>query len=64
MMDVAPSVVAPQEVRATALPNAKDMSHHINRLTRNRQINSLKEMYKYALTPGMVSMAGGESPQC
>lgn len=60
-MDVSPSVPVAQPRRLAELPLAKDMSHHINRLTKNRQANSLKEMYKYASLPGMVSMAGGKS---
>lgn len=42
------------------LPPAKDMAHHVNRITKNRKLNSLKEMYKYAQMEGMISMAGGE----
>lgn len=45
--------------RNTTLPEAKDMWHHINRVTRNREASSLKEMYKYARVEGMISMAGG-----
>jgi hypothetical protein len=29
------------------LPKAQDMSHHLNTLARNRQPNSLKELYKW-----------------
>lgn len=28
------------------LPKAKDMSHHLNRLSKNRNPSSLKELYK------------------
>jgi hypothetical protein len=59
-MDVAPSIPAVEVVRSTQLPPAKDMSHHLNRITKNRKVNALKEMYKYAAMEGMVSMAGGE----
>jgi len=42
------------------LPMAKDMSHHLNYVARNRQTSSLKQLYKYMTTPGMITMAGGE----
>lgn len=47
-------------VHSAPRPPAKDMSHHINRITKNRQVNKMKEMYKYAAMPGMISYAGGE----
>lgn len=60
-MDTVPPVAALGSQACDAhLPLAKDMSHHINRITKNRFLNSLKEMYQYASVPGMVSMAGGE----
>ncbi|KAK4686627.1 hypothetical protein P7C73_g3499, partial [Tremellales sp. Uapishka_1] len=41
------------------LPIAKDMSHHLNTISRNRQLSSLKSMYQYMNIPGMITMAGG-----
>lgn len=60
-MDTVPDSVALASTGQDAhLPCAKDMSHHINRITKNRFLNSLKEMYQYASLPGMRSLAGGE----
>lgn len=60
IMDISPSApFEAQPPRSAGLPNAKDMSHHINRVTRNRQASSLKELYKYMSIPGMVLCAGG-----
>jgi len=42
-----------------SLPNAIDMTHHLNELSKHRATSSLKEMYKYAGIKGMISMAGG-----
>jgi hypothetical protein len=47
-----------------SLPNAIDFSHHLNELSKHRATSSLKEMYKYASLPGMISMAGGMSFPC
>ncbi|WVQ78293.1 hypothetical protein IAT38_000378 [Cryptococcus sp. DSM 104549] len=44
---------------AQSLPKAKDMTHHLNRITKNRQPSALKELYKYMTVPGMITMAGG-----
>lgn len=61
MMDTIPptprTATAP---RQASLPNARDMSHHLNDITKRRQANKLKELYKYAAMPGMIPMAGGE----
>ncbi|WVR05212.1 hypothetical protein IAU60_002224 [Kwoniella sp. DSM 27419] len=46
-------------VQNTALPNAKDFTDHLNRVTKNRAASTLKELYKYQGVPGMVVMAGG-----
>ncbi len=35
------------------LPKAKDLSHHLNTLSRNRSPSSLKELYKYMNIKGM-----------
>lgn len=51
------SDAAPQRA---SLPNARDMSHHLNSITKRRQANKLKELYRYAAMPGMIPMAGGE----
>lgn len=37
-----------------ALPNAIDLSHHLNQLALHRTPNQLKELYKYMGVPGMV----------
>lgn len=56
---IAPTTSA---ARPAGLPNARDMSHHLNSITKRRQANKLKELYKYAAVPGMIPMAGGELP--
>ncbi|KAL7424021.1 hypothetical protein Q5752_001606 [Cryptotrichosporon argae] len=53
-----PSAVAPAYA-ARSLPLAKDQSHHINEVTRNRKASSLKDMYQYMTVPGMALLAGG-----
>ncbi|WWD15932.1 hypothetical protein CI109_100356 [Kwoniella shandongensis] len=58
-MDAAFAIPTEARETATSLPMAKDLSHHLNRLTRNRQASSLKELYKYMSYPGMITMAGG-----
>lgn len=35
------------------LPKAKDMSHHLSALAKNRSPSSLKELYRYANLKGM-----------
>ena len=40
---------------------AKDMSHHLNELSRNRSPSSLKELYKYMNLKGMSESARSES---
>ncbi|EKD02611.1 hypothetical protein A1Q2_03037 [Trichosporon asahii var. asahii CBS 8904] len=47
------------EGRSASLPKAKDMSHHINQITKNRSPMALKELYRYASQPGMQAFAGG-----
>lgn len=42
------------------MPNAIDLSHHLNQLSKHRTASSLKSMYKYASIPGMIPMTGGE----
>lgn len=51
---------AAAQPRISSLPLAKDMSHHLNLLSKSRQMSSLKELYKYATTPGMIPMGGGQ----
>lgn len=41
-------------------PMAKDMSHHLNFVSKNRQPSSLKELYKYMNMPGMITLGGGQ----
>jgi aromatic amino acid aminotransferase I len=43
----------------SSLPIAKDFTHHLNDVARNRNPSSLKELYKYSALPGMIPMAGG-----
>lgn len=43
----------------SGLPNAIDLSHHLNQVAKNRNPSSLKELYKYSAIPGMIPMAGG-----
>lgn len=57
-IDTIPSV-APLAAPRVSLPKAGDMSHHLNSITKRRQANKLKELYKYAAMPGMIPMAGG-----
>lgn len=37
----------------------KDLSHHLNAVTRARNLNAMKSLYKYFQTPGMANLAGG-----
>jgi hypothetical protein len=36
-----------------------DLSHHLNRTTRNRKASAIKSLYKYFQVPGMTNLAGG-----
>ncbi|PWW72325.1 PLP-dependent transferase [Tuber magnatum] len=36
-----------------------DLSHHFNRVTRERTASSIKSLYKYFQVPGMMNLAGG-----
>lgn len=44
---------------AASLPKAIDLTHHLNRISKNREPSHLKELYKYQSVPGMITMAGG-----
>lgn len=37
----------------------KNLSHHFSRVTKNRQVSSMKDFYKYFLIPGIGNLAGG-----
>ncbi|ORY69318.1 pyridoxal phosphate-dependent transferase [Leucosporidium creatinivorum] len=41
------------------LPQAIDLSHHLNSLSRARQPSPLKFLFKYAAIPNLLSFAGG-----
>lgn len=43
-----------------ALPNAIDLSQHLNVLSRSRTTSPLKTIIKYMGMDGMISLAGGE----
>lgn len=45
--------------QSVAKPNAIDLSHHLNNIATHRTPNQLKELYRYAGVPGMITMAGG-----
>ncbi|WWC89986.1 uncharacterized protein L201_004916 [Kwoniella dendrophila CBS 6074] len=49
----------PRGEASASLPQAKDLSHHFNQTTKNREASTLKELYRYAGVPGMITMAGG-----
>ncbi|KAK5120816.1 hypothetical protein LTR85_005883 [Meristemomyces frigidus] len=40
-------------------PAPKDLSHHLSRVTKNRQASSMKQFYKYFSIPGIGQLAGG-----
>lgn len=40
-------------------PAPKDLSHHLSRVTKNRQASSMKQFYKYFAIPGIGQLAGG-----
>ncbi|KII84829.1 hypothetical protein PLICRDRAFT_167201 [Plicaturopsis crispa FD-325 SS-3] len=40
-------------------PKAIDLSHHLNNLSRSRHPSPLKDILKYMVQPGMISLAGG-----
>ncbi|BGP32416.1 hypothetical protein JCM10296v2_004197 [Rhodotorula toruloides] len=42
-----------------ALPPARDLSHHLNDIAKNRFPSPLKDIFNYMGRPGMISMAGG-----
>ena len=46
----------PENVRG--LPPV-DLSHHYSRLTKNRNVSSVKDFYKYFTIPGIGNLAGG-----
>ncbi|KAL1409695.1 hypothetical protein Q8F55_003691 [Vanrija albida] len=58
-MDGAHALSPAHEAPVGSLPKAKDLTHHLNAITKRRVANKLKEMYKYSGVPGMVSLAGG-----
>jgi aromatic amino acid aminotransferase I len=58
-MDAAFAFAEPDQRKQGNLPEAIDLSHHLNLLARSRTANSLKGLYRYAGVPGMVSLAGG-----
>ncbi|GAA6028362.1 hypothetical protein JCM8097_006994 [Rhodosporidiobolus ruineniae] len=41
------------------LPNAIDLSHHLNEVSKSRFASPLKDIMKYMMEPGMLSLAGG-----
>lgn len=42
-------------------PNAVDLSHHLNLLSRSRHPSPLKDIIKFMAYDGMISLAGGMS---
>jgi aromatic amino acid aminotransferase I / 2-aminoadipate transaminase len=40
-------------------PEAIDLSHHLSYVAQNRHISPLKDLYKYMVKPGIISLAGG-----
>ena len=36
-----------------------DLSHHYSRITKNRNVSSIKDFYKYFAIPGIGNLAGG-----
>ncbi|WVQ70021.1 uncharacterized protein L199_008245 [Kwoniella botswanensis] len=49
----------PRYDASASLPKAKDFTHHLNQVSKNRAASSLKELYRYQGVPGMIVMAGG-----
>lgn len=41
------------------LPEPKDLSHHISKVTKARAASSIKQFYKYFSIPGIGQLAGG-----
>ncbi|ODN83143.1 hypothetical protein L202_01343 [Cryptococcus amylolentus CBS 6039] len=59
-MDSSFAIPAQDNAHTTSgLPDAQDMTRHLNRLAKHREANALKELYKYMAVPGMITMAGG-----
>lgn len=51
--------------REAELPEAVDLSHHINRRSKARHPSPLKDIIKYMSYDGMISLAGGKNiPTC
>ncbi|WVW83022.1 hypothetical protein I302_105038 [Kwoniella bestiolae CBS 10118] len=48
----------PQPDASASLPKAKDFTHHLNQVSKNRAASTLKELYRYQGVPGMIVMAG------
>lgn len=45
---------------AATLPEAVDLSHHVNTLSKSRHPSPLKDIIKFMAVDGMISLAGGE----
>lgn len=43
-----------------SLPEAIDLSHHVNTKSKSRHPSPLKDIIKYMGVDGMISLAGGE----
>jgi len=43
----------------TELPEPKDLSHHISKVTKARLASRIKQFYKYFAIPNIGQLAGG-----
>ncbi|KAK4542282.1 hypothetical protein LTR36_006935 [Oleoguttula mirabilis] len=50
---------SPSDGAVDTRPAPKDLSHHLSRVTKNRQASSMKQFYKYFAIPGIGQLAGG-----
>ncbi|SMR59943.1 unnamed protein product [Zymoseptoria tritici ST99CH_1A5] len=52
-------MVNPTSSTMDSRPEPKDLSHHLSRVTKQRQASSVKQFYKYFQIPGIGQLAGG-----
>ena len=49
----------PGSTKEKELEPPLDLSHHLSRVTKNRQPSKIKDFYKYFAIPGIGNLAGG-----
>ena len=59
MADQAQSTIAAHPSETAEQPPPVDISHHYSKTTKNRNVSSVKDFYKYFRIPGVANLAGG-----